>query len=86
WKDQFALALDPERAEEYHDETMPKDAHKVAHFCSMCGPNFCSMKITQDVREFAARQGMMEDAALNAGMEEKAMEFRKQGAELYKKA
>ncbi len=86
WKDQFALALDPERAEEYHDETMPKDAHKVAHFCSMCGPNFCSMKITQDVREFAAKQGVMEEAALDVGMEEKAIEFRKQGAELYNKA
>ncbi len=86
WKDQFALALDPERAEQYHDETMPKEAHKVAHFCSMCGPNFCSMKITQDVREFAAKQGVEEAAALSAGMEEKAIEFRKQGAELYKKA
>ena len=54
WQDQFKLALDPERAREYHDETMPKEAHKVAHFCSMCGPNFCSMRITQDVRDYAA--------------------------------
>ncbi len=84
WRDQFALALDPERAEEYHDETMPKEAHKVAHFCSMCGPNFCSMKISQDVREFAAKQGMSDDAALKKGMEEKAIEFRKHGAEIYK--
>ena len=86
WKDQFALALDPERAEEYHDETMPKEAHKVAHFCSMCGPNFCSMKITQDVREFAARQGVDERQALDAGLEEKAIEFRRKGAEIYSKA
>jgi len=84
WRDQFALALDPERAEEYHDETMPKDAHKVAHFCSMCGPNFCSMKITQDVREFAAKQGLNDELALKKGMEEKAIEFRQRGAEIYK--
>ncbi len=86
WKDQFALALDPERAEAYHDETMPKEAHKVAHFCSMCGPNFCSMKITQDVREFAARQGVDERRALEAGLEEKAIEFRRKGAQIYSKA
>ncbi len=86
WKDQFALALDPERAEQYHDETMPKEAHKVAHFCSMCGPNFCSMKITQDVRDYAASKGLDEEAALATAMEEKAIEFRKRGAELYTKA
>ena len=58
WQDQFHLGLDPERAMEYHDETMPKDAHKSAHFCSMCGPKFCSMRITQDVRDYAAEQGI----------------------------
>ena len=86
WEDQFNLGFDPERAREYHDETMPKDAHKVAHFCSMCGPNFCSMKITQDVRDFAAQQGISEQEALNKGMEEKAVEFKKTGAEIYHKA
>ncbi|AOU97063.1 phosphomethylpyrimidine synthase ThiC [Acidihalobacter yilgarnensis] len=84
WEDQFNLGLDPERAREYHDETMPKQAHKVAHFCSMCGPNFCSMKITQDVRDYAAKQGLTEDEALRKGMEEKAVEFVKTGVEIYK--
>ncbi|MBD3617859.1 MAG: phosphomethylpyrimidine synthase ThiC [Chromatiales bacterium] len=84
WEDQFNLSLDPEKAREFHDETMPKEAHKVAHFCSMCGPNFCSMKITQDVRDFAAAQGISEDEALKKGMEEKAVEFKKTGAEIYK--
>jgi phosphomethylpyrimidine synthase len=84
WEDQFNLGLDPEKAREYHDETMPKQAHKVAHFCSMCGPNFCSMKITQDVRDYAAKQGLTEDEALRKGMEEKAVEFVKTGAEIYK--
>ena len=86
WEDQFNLGLDPEKARGMHDETMPKDAHKVAHFCSMCGPNFCSMKITQDVRDYAAKQGITEDAALKKGMEEKAVEFVKGGAEIYKNA
>ena len=86
WEDQFNLSLDPERAREFHDETMPAQAHKVAHFCSMCGPHFCSMKITQDVRDYAREHGMSEDQALNAGMQEKAVEFVKQGAELYKKS
>jgi len=86
WEDQFNLSLDPEKAREFHDETMPKEAHKVAHFCSMCGPNFCSMKITQDVRDFAAAQGISEDEALKKGMEEKAVEFKRAGAEIYKKA
>ena len=72
WEDQFNLGLDPEKAREFHDETLPKDAHKSAHFCSMCGPHFCSMKITQDVREYAAK-----------GMAEKSLEFRKQGGTLY---
>ena len=85
WADQFNLGLDPEKAQEFHDETLPKDAHKVAHFCSMCGPNFCSMKITQDVRDYAAQQGMSEEQALHKGLEEKAMEFKRQGAEIYKK-
>ncbi len=84
WEDQFNLGFDPERAREYHDETMPKEAHKVAHFCSMCGPNFCSMKITQDVREYAAKQGITEGQALEKGMQEKAIQFVKSGAEIYK--
>jgi phosphomethylpyrimidine synthase len=84
WEDQFNLSLDPERAREYHDATMPKQAHKVAHFCSMCGPNFCAMKITQDVREYAAKLGVEEDAAVELGMKEKAEQFRNQGAEIYK--
>ncbi len=86
WEDQFNLGLDPEKARSMHDETMPKEAHKVAHFCSMCGPNFCSMKITQDVRDYAAKEGISEDEALMRGLEEKAVEFKQQGAEIYKKA
>ena len=86
WEDQFNLGLDPEKAKEFHDETLPKDAHKQAHFCSMCGPNFCSMKITQDVRDYAATQGVDEQAALEKGMAEKAAEFRAQGAEIYRRA
>ena len=85
WEDQFNLGLDPERAREYHDETMPKAAAKVAHFCSMCGPHFCSMKISQEVREFAAKQGISEIDALKKGMEEKSVEFVKMGAEIYNK-
>ncbi len=84
WQDQFNLGLDPERAREYHDATLPKEAHKLAHFCSMCGPQFCSMKITQDVREYAAQRGIAEmDAAVAAGMEEKAEEFRAHGSQVY---
>ncbi len=86
WEDQFNLSLDPERAREFHDQTLPKEAHKVAHFCSMCGPNFCSMKITQDVRDYAAREGLSEDEALEKAMEEKAVEFKRGGAEIYRKA
>ena len=86
WEDQFNLGLDPDKAREFHDETMPKDAHKSAHFCSMCGPNFCSMKITQDVRDYAASLGVSDEEALKKGMEAKAVEFVKQGAEVYKKA
>lgn len=85
WEDQFNLGLDPDRAREYHDETMPKQAHKAAHFCSMCGPNFCSMKITQDVRDFAAQQGIGDvQVALEKGMQEKSTQFKKHGAEIYK--
>lgn len=84
WQDQFNLSLDPETAQAYHDETLPADGAKVAHFCSMCGPNFCSMKITQDVREYAEKHGLKEEEALSAGMEQKAQEFKKQGASLYR--
>jgi len=83
WEDQFNLGLDPDRARDFHDETLPKDSAKVAHFCSMCGPHFCSMKITQDVRDYAARQGVDEQAALAKGMEEKSIEFVKTGAKVY---
>ena len=86
WEDQFNLGLDPERAREYHDETLPKESAKVAHFCSMCGPHFCSMKISQDVREYAKQQGISEDAALQQGMQEKAIEFIDMGAEIYNKS
>ena len=85
WEDQFNLSLDPETAREYHDETLPADGAKVAHFCSMCGPKFCSMKITQEVREYAARQGLDEQAALAEGMKKKAGEFRESGSEIYVK-
>ena len=84
WEDQFNLGLDPDKAKEFHDETLPKDSAKVAHFCSMCGPHFCSMKITQDVRDFAAQEGLREDEALAKGMEVKAVEFVKSGAEVYR--
>jgi phosphomethylpyrimidine synthase len=84
WEDQFHLGLDPEKAKSFHDETLPKDAHKLAHFCSMCGPHFCSMKITQDVRDYAAEHGVEETAALDAGMAEKSAEFRAAGAEVYR--
>ncbi|HEX8355065.1 MAG TPA: phosphomethylpyrimidine synthase ThiC [Pyrinomonadaceae bacterium] len=83
WEDQFNLALDPEVAREYHDETLPQEGAKLAHFCSMCGPHFCSMKITQEVRQYAAEAGLDEQAALDAGMREKAAEFVSSGAELY---
>ncbi|GAB4129177.1 MAG: phosphomethylpyrimidine synthase ThiC [Sideroxydans sp.] len=86
WEDQFNLGLDPDRAREFHDETLPKESAKVAHFCSMCGPQFCSMKISQDVRDFAAQQGVDEQTALQKGMEVKSVEFVQQGAEVYHKA
>ncbi|MBS1208575.1 MAG: phosphomethylpyrimidine synthase ThiC [Proteobacteria bacterium] len=85
WEDQFNLGLDPDTARSYHDETLPAEGAKVAHFCSMCGPHFCSMKITQDVRDFAAAQGISEIDALKQGMETKSVEFVKQGAEVYHK-
>ena len=85
WEDQFNLALDPDTAREYHDETLPKQSMKVAHFCSMCGPHFCSMKITQDVRDYAAKLNMEPEEALKAGMAEKSTEFRIGGAQVYKK-
>ena len=83
WEDQFNLALDPEVAREYHDETLPQEGAKLAHFCSMCGPHFCSMKITQDVRDYAAQKKLDEQAALDEGMKEKAAEFVSTGAEIY---
>jgi phosphomethylpyrimidine synthase len=85
WEDQFNLSLDPEVAREYHDETLPQEGAKLAHFCSMCGPHFCSMKITQDVREYAAQKEIDEEAALNVGMKEKAEEFVAAGGEVYAK-
>ncbi|MCS3903528.1 phosphomethylpyrimidine synthase [Methylohalomonas lacus] len=86
WEDQFNLGLDPDRAREFHDETLPKEGHKVAHFCSMCGPNFCSMKITQDVREYAEQQGIDSlDDAIDQGLKDKAEEFRQQGGDIYQK-
>jgi len=84
WEDQFNLSLDPDTARSYHDETLPQEGAKLAHFCSMCGPHFCSMKITEEVREYAARQGVEEAAALEAGMKEKSEEFRQAGAEIYR--
>jgi phosphomethylpyrimidine synthase len=83
WEDQFNLGLDPEKAREFHDETLPAEGAKLAHFCSMCGPHFCSMKITQDVREFAKTQGVAEEEALAIGMAEKAKEFVAGGGEIY---
>ena len=85
WDDQFNLGLDPDKAKQFHDETLPQEGAKLAHFCSMCGPHFCSMKISQDVRDYAAQQGVDEKAALQKGMEQKAIEFVKKGAEIYHK-
>jgi phosphomethylpyrimidine synthase len=85
WEDQFNLGLDPDKSREFHDETLPKDSAKVAHFCSMCGPHFCSMKITQDVREYAEKQGISDIEALKQGMAVKAVEFVKSGSEIYQK-
>jgi len=85
WEDQFNLSLDPVTAREFHDETLPQDGAKTAHFCSMCGPHFCSMKITEDVRKYAAEQGIAEAEALKKGMEEKSRQFVEKGAEIYAK-
>ena len=85
WEDQFNLSLDPDTAREFHDETLPNEGAKVAHFCSMCGPHFCSMKITQDVRDYAATLGVTAVKALEAGMEEKSREFLQKGGEIYQK-
>jgi phosphomethylpyrimidine synthase len=85
WEDQFNLSLDPVTAREFHDETLPQDGAKTAHFCSMCGPHFCSMKITEDVRKYAAEQGIAEEEALKKGLEAKSKEFVEQGAEIYTK-
>jgi phosphomethylpyrimidine synthase len=86
WEDQFNLSLDPDRAREYHDATLPRDAHKVAHFCSMCGPKFCSMKITQEIRDLARERGSAPEAAREQGLAEKAEEFRRGGGKLYHEA
>jgi phosphomethylpyrimidine synthase len=83
WEDQFNLSLDPDTARSFHDETLPAEGAKVAHFCSMCGPHFCSMKITQDVRDYAAQKGLDEESAITAGMKEKADEFKKGGGKIY---
>ena len=86
WEDQFNLGLDPDKAREFHDATLPQHGAKLAHFCSMCGPHFCSMKITQDVRDYAAKQGLGEEEALQQGLEVKAVEFVQKGAEVYLKS
>src|SRR5213595_3083208 len=83
WQDQFNLSLDPPTARSFHDETLPQDAAKVAHFCSMCGPHFCSMKITEDVRKYAQEKALDEETAIAAGLTEKAEEFKQAGAEIY---
>jgi phosphomethylpyrimidine synthase len=85
WEDQFNLGLDPDKARQFHDETLPQEGAKLAHFCSMCGPHFCSMKITQDVREYAEKQGLSAEQALARGMKEKAEEFLGQGGEIYRR-
>jgi phosphomethylpyrimidine synthase len=86
WEDQFNLSLDPETAREFHDETLPAQGAKTAHFCSMCGPHFCSMKITEDVRKYAAQEGLSDKEVLKIGLEKKAREFNESGAEIYAKA
>lgn len=86
WSDQFNLSLDPDTAREFHDETLPKEGHKAAHFCSMCGPHFCSMKITQDVRDYAKQKGIQDiQLAVDQGLNEKAKEFKQQGSEIYRR-
>ena len=85
WEDQFNIGLDPEKAREFHDETLPKESAKIAHFCSMCGPHFCSMKISQDVRDYANAKGVAEQEALTIGMQEKSQQFLEEGADIYHK-
>ena len=86
WDDQFNLGLDPIRAREFHDKTLPQDSAKVAHFCSMCGPKFCSMKITQEIREYANRSGLDDiQVAVEDGLNSKSREFKKTGADIYQK-
>jgi phosphomethylpyrimidine synthase len=85
WEDQFNLSLDPNQARRFHDETLPKEGHKLAHFCSMCGPQFCSMKITQEVRDYARKQAIGDEEALAMGLQSKAQEFKEQGGEIYQK-
>jgi phosphomethylpyrimidine synthase len=86
WRDQFNLSLDPVTAEEYHDETLPAEGAKVAHFCSMCGPKFCSMRITEDIRRFAEEHGLQAGEAIEAGMKQMAEQFREGGSALYVEA
>ena len=86
WEDQFNLSLDPDTAREFHDETLPQEGAKTANFCSMCGPHFCSMKITEDVRKYAAEKGLADQEAIAAGLAEKSREFVDEGAEVYQKA
>ena len=86
WEDQFNLGLDPERAREFHDETLPQEGAKSAHFCSMCGPHFCSMKITEDVRRYALERGISAETALESGLQEKSKEFAETGGKLYTQA
>jgi phosphomethylpyrimidine synthase len=86
WEDQFNLAIDPDTARSYHDETLPAGAAKTAHFCSMCGPKFCSMRISQDVRDYAAANGLTEETALTEGMTNKSSEFLRAGGEIYLRA
>ena len=83
WSDQFHLSLDPDTAKHFHDETLPADGAKVAHFCSMCGPKFCSMKITEEVRQLAASQDVAAGQVIDAGRAAKALEFKQSGGELY---
>jgi phosphomethylpyrimidine synthase len=83
WQDQFALSLDPDKAKNFHDETLPAEGAKLAHFCSMCGPKFCSMEITQQIRDYAAKLGVSEEKAREAGMDAMSEAFRSRGAEIY---
>ncbi|HBQ45282.1 MAG TPA: phosphomethylpyrimidine synthase ThiC, partial [Thiomicrospira sp.] len=83
WEDQFNLGLDPDKARSFHDETLPRDSAKVAHFCSMCGPKFCSMKISQDVRDYADENGINVDVAVQQGMNEMSDTFKEKGGEIY---